>query len=509
MPISQERSKKTMSEPSSYEPWWRDVADHLGGTYPFYDTRAPDKFSLDISTLVDARRTRGGKVELDLTAIAAKATLPFLLGNRTLLREVHRAHWMAVPDENGDWAPARLPPHGMTQPDPEIFVRELRAALLEEAQRYVEGAHTVGILLSGGMDSRVVAGVIREIQEASDDAFDVVGLTWGSETSRDVVYARRITDRFGWSCMHFPITVDTLASNISHVAKMGAEVSPLHLHAMPQVAATGGLDVVLAGSYGDSVGRGEFSGRQLLELKDILPKRLDRFGVLRHEAKRAAVSALQVDVADSPHLDHSTSTLRRREIEQEMHYMRRMLQSCMLCIAQETRFFQLFTAPTVFGLMWGLDPTIRGDQWYARLLPLLPGNLLDIPWARTGRRYDGVDGQPDSFDSKYHAYGHWLRRDLRDEVLQRANSNRIRELGVFNDQGLDMALRAWARARTKTTNSLDELVSWLASLHDFIGHFQLDVHGSGFTSNQRDPLIAIGGGLYSRLYIDARERMRD
>jgi len=34
---------------------------------------------------------------------------------------------------------------------------------------------------------------------------------------------------------------------------MGAEVSPLHLHAIPKINELGGVDVILAGSYGDSV----------------------------------------------------------------------------------------------------------------------------------------------------------------------------------------------------------------------------------------------------------------
>ena len=495
--------------PSGYETWWAQVAGHLGGIYPFHDTKLPGQYSLDIGAMIDARRACGQNVSLDPVGLVAKATLPYLLGNRTLLQGIQRTPWMSLPVTSDEWLPAPLPPHGMATPDSGNFVGKLRSALLDEAQAYVKGARTVGILLSGGMDSRVVAGVVRALQEESDGAFSVVGLTWGSEPSRDVVYARRITERFGWDCQHYPITADTLAANIAYMGRMGAEVSPLHLHAMPEVACTDGLDVVLAGSYGDSVGRAEFSGRRVSQLKDVLPSRLDRFGVVRHTALMAAQSVLYKDVADNPHLDNQTPIIRRREIEQEMHYMRRMLQSCMLCIAKERRFYQLFTAPTVFGQMWGLDPIIRDDEWYKRLLPLLPGNLLDIPWARTGRRYDRSDGQPDNYDANYHSYGHWLRGELREYVLRRVNSNRIRELDVFNDRGLDLAVHAWGKADTKTTNSLDELVSWLASLHDFLEQYQVSMPDPAFPSGIKDGMRAMRGGLNARLYVEARERMRD
>src|SRR5690606_28794497 len=135
-----------------------------------------------------------------------------------------------------------LPPHGDSNPDPEVFTQQLKAALVEETLSYVDSAKTVGILLSGGMDSRVVAGIVREIQQNLGGQFQVVGLTWGNETSRDVVYAKQITERYGWEWKHYPLTAERLASNITHMGKMGAEVSPVHLHAMPEIAITSGID---------------------------------------------------------------------------------------------------------------------------------------------------------------------------------------------------------------------------------------------------------------------------
>lgn len=495
--------------PESYEAWWADVAGHLGGVYPFYDKALPNQFSLDIGTIINFRKERSEPLSLDPVGLVEKALFPYLLGNRTLLQGVRRAPWMSLPTNSGDWIATTLPPHSKLTPDPEDFVHKLRLALLDEAQAYIAGGRTVGILLSGGMDSRVVAGVVRALQEQSDQAFSVVGLTWGCESSRDVVYAHQIANRFGWDWKHYSISADTLRANITHMGKMGAEVSPLHLHAMEGVARTDGIDVVLAGSYGDSVGRAEFSGRRVTQLKELLSSPLDRFGIVRNEALRSIDSALHADLSDTLHLNDETPILRQREIEQQMHYMRRMLQACMLCIAERKRFYQLFTSPSVFGLMWGLNPSVRDDKWYRRLLAVLPGNLLDIPWARTGRRYDYPDGEVDRYDSKYHAYGHWLRRELRDDVLKRINSSRIREIGIFNDRGIDLVLSAWGRAGTKTTNSLDELVSWLASLHDFVEQYQLDKPDLAISSGVIDWLGAIRGGLHARLYVEARERLRD
>lgn len=241
--------------PSTYESWWLKLTDHLSGIYPYQDLEKPQICSLDIGTLIKARREHSGIVKLDSTALVAKATLPYLLGDRTLIEGFKKAPWMSYPDIEGNWYASSLPKHDAQKPQPENFVFNLKKALLSEVRAYIKNSKTVGILLSGGMDSRVVAGVVRALQEEMGSSFSVVGLTWGDENSRDIVYARRITERFGWGFHNYSITADTLSENISCMARMGAEVSPFHLHAMPQVAKTDGIDVVLAGSYGYSIRR--------------------------------------------------------------------------------------------------------------------------------------------------------------------------------------------------------------------------------------------------------------
>lgn len=417
---------------------------------------------------------------------------------------------MAYPAANGTFLPAPLPEHGLLHPDPDVFLNELLQALLAEARSYISDAKTVGILLSGGMDSRIVSGVVKALQDQERGKFSVVGLTWGHTNSRDVVYAQQIVKRFGWDWEHFPITPETLARNIRYMGEMGAEVSPLHLHAMPDVADTPGIDVVLAGSYGDSVGRAEFSGKKVTELSSILPKRLNPFGIIKARVLKGSLEYIKSDVEDSPHVDSTTLGVRRYEIEQEMHYMRRMLQSCMLSIAQKKRFYQMFTSPDVFGRMWSLDPAIRNDSWYCGLLKLLPGNLMDIPWARTGCRFDQPGSQlPDKHSKNYHSYGVWLRNELKNEVLDRVNSSRVRSLGVFNDKAFECMLDIWSEARTTTTNRLDEIVSWLATLHDFMEIYDLYIDEYPKSLSMRDRLNSIYGRVYSKAYIALRNRFRD
>ena len=495
--------------PSGYKQWWARLSDHLGGIYPFYNLESGYHCSLDIGDVVDRRRESGLAVDLDTVGVAGKACLPFLLGDRTLLRNVRRAPWMAQPTRDGNWAPVDLPPHGRARPDPDAFVGRLREALVDEAAFYVEGLDTVGILLSGGMDSRVAAGILRELQQRSGSPSQVVALTWGEEASRDVVYSGWIADRFGWERCHFPLGGENLATNIEIAGLMGAEVSPLHLHAMREVARIEGVDAIIAGSYGDSVGRAEFSGRRLPKLKSILPRAVDQFGILRTTVRDDVMPALMEDAGSDPHLRDVSNTIRRHEIEQELHYMRRMLQASMFVIAKRIPLCQMFTASSVFSLMWALDPAVRDDSWYHRLLSQLPGDLLSIPWARTGRRYGDGSGNCDNYQKMYHSYGRWLRGELRQVVVERVKGDRIRGLGIFSDRGLDNALRVWSKANTRSTNALDELMSWLASLDVFLARYDLQGSIADSPETLKDRLRALKGRAHAETYIAVRERFRE
>jgi len=496
------------AQPDRYENWWLRVSGNLGGVYPFYDLDEPDHFSLDIAHIINRRKVRGDPVELDPAAVVCKTGMRYLLGDRTLIRNVRRAPWMARLHDNGTWEPVELPNHGMARPEPVEFVPRLIEALLKEADSYVGHLETVGILLSGGMDSRVTAGVLRQLQLTAGVPNRVVAITWGREDSRDVIYAGRIARLFNWEMIHFPLDANTLAENIEIAGLAGAEVAPFHLHAMPKVAQLKGIDAIIASSYGDSVGRAEFSGRKITNLKPILPKKIDPFGLLRHSALRDSLDLLKEDASLSIPFSGNAYTVRRHEVDQEMHYMRRMLQSCMLHIAKRIPLYQMFTAPEVFGLMWDLDPAVRDNSWYEHLLHQLPGDLLDIPWARTGRPYMQSSGKSDGLPKLNHAYGTWLREDLRELIVTSVNSDVIRGMGLFNDAALGNALKIWEKSTTKSTNSLDEFMSWLASLHVFISKHEITVKAAPKNLIQ-NCLAGINGRFYAEAYIRARNIARE
>lgn len=490
-------------------PYWTTTTHHLGGIYPYYNKEDNTSYMLEFSEVIAVRSSASLDIKLDTSALVAKFCLPFLLGNRTLIQNIYKAPWMSGYEGNGIWRPHYLPPHGNSTPEKSSFIMKLKEALLAEARSYIKDKKNIGILLSGGMDSRILAAIIREIQLKERPDINVICLTWGDPSSRDVVYAQRIAQKFGWDAIHYSLTSETLLRNIKLAAKHGAEFSAFHLHAMEDVANTPNLDAILAGSYGDSVGRAEFSGSHVTKLKPILPKVLDKYGFLNSSDLKVAKKKLKEDVIDSSHLLQSTSLLRQREIEQEMHYMRRMLQACMQTIAIKTPVYQLFTDPNVFGLMWGLDPEARNNDWYTLLLKKLPGELLSIPWARNGKLYHQQNKPAlDNLSKSYHQYGKWIRNDLKQEVLKRLDSDIIRELSIFNDNGLERLIKNWQKANTTGLNSFDESVAWLCSLHDMIEMYEIDQLPKSSQKSQIDRVRGYVGDLYATAFIEARNLVR-
>lgn len=414
------------------------------------------------------------KRNIDSAAVLGILMKNYALSTRTLVQGVSRTPWMARPDGLGSWLQSELPLHGSVQMRSEAIAVEMKQRLQTEALRFLEGKAKIGILLSGGMDSRIVAAIVRQLQQDDKFSGDVVALTWGLEYSRDVIYARQIAEQFGWEFRHFPLTAEVLKENIHLAADRGAEYSPVHLHAMHAISHTSGLDGILAGSYGDSIGRGEYSGRRVSELPHILDKHLNHFAFMLKSVEKEALARIKVDLAADRERFSGRSEMAHREIEMQMHYMRRQLNACMETIDDNIPLYQMFGAPEVFGFMWSLDPACRTDENYAELLKLLPGNLLDIPWARTGAKYNQSNAiSEDKLSTLNNRYGEWLRNDLRKFVLDEVRSDALQSLGIFNDRSLAMWSRYWPKSNSPKADRLDEKMAWLASLSLFVKKYNI------------------------------------
>ena len=484
-----------------------DKFDYLAGASGYFVEGSNPPLATTIEMSIES--IQQGARQIDPVGIVEMLGCNCLLGERTLVQHVKRVPWMSRLNAAGSWSPARLPEHGNARLSTCSVVGKLRVALREEALDYLTDTRCVGILLSGGLDSRIVAGVVRELQLEGEFSGDVVGITWGlAEGSRDTAYAKEIAERYNWEWIHLPLGADTLERNIYVAGKLGAEFAPFHLHAIPQVRELENIDVILAGTFGDSIGRGEFSARRVTDLKPTVPSSLNRFGLIRDEIVRANQAHVLRDAYAYRETFQRREMCQYRELERYIHFMRRKLVACMSHVSERVPLFQLFTAPGTFEIMWGLDFGIRDNRFYAALLPTLPGEIGKLPWARTGRPLGDAKEPADNAAKQFHQYGIWLRHDLRAVITRLVLSEDLAKLNIFNERALKRLVKLWPKAKTVSTNHIDEAIAWMASLAVLVKHYNIQ----SIEPDRliwRDSVNAFSGIARARAYQAVRGRLRD
>ncbi|MGK0254632.1 MAG: hypothetical protein ACI9OE_002137 [Mariniflexile sp.] len=430
----------------------------LGFNNPFF-TKIEDELitKKSFNEIMDSKQSRNF---VDSVSIAELFNQSHTFGDRTFIKNVSLSPWMAKPIGNKWDYVSDLPEHGQKiLPDEEVsnlFYQKLKDELIEN----IGENKRIGILLSGGMDSRVIASLLHSLEKTHK--LVITAITWGEKGSRDVNYAERISKLYNWQWKYLELNPKVLMKNIYIAADNGALYSPTHLHNMVGVSNLTDLDLIIAGSFGDSIGRAEYSGERADELNSLNKKIRNRFYLLKNIVFKESVGNIQDDL-DSYYLRFPRDKQWQYfELEKQIHYMRKQLNQCMKVIDEKIPVYQAFTSPSVFGFIWSLDISCRTDIIYKLMLKNHSPELLEFPWARTGVQYL-EKGLPDTLSKDYHDYGIWIRNDLYKEIKKLALSTEIKDLNIFNMKALRIVMFLNKFSKRKF-NILDEYIIWIASL---------------------------------------------
>ena len=465
--------------------------DHLGFANPYY-TEVDGRFIIRFK-FPDILAEFGCNRVLDEVAVVEILNKNYCFADRTLVRDVRRTPWMARPNpENRLWDYSPLPRHGNRKLPVEEIAQILLNKICEEVRGYIRGRRRIGILLSGGMDSRIVAGALDLVlKSGTEQKSEVTALTWGMPGSRDVVYAREIALAMGWCWKHYEVLAKDLGNNISESALHGCEYSPVHLHGIPQIRDDNDFDVVLAGSYGDSVGRAEFSGKRILDVK---PLGLNIYNVglmLSPNVFNACRISAMDDLCAYHAMYAREQKYMQNELDYQLHYMRRMLNPCMDLIQEKMSFHQVFTDPAVFGFMWSIDPALRTNEVYACLLKQFSSDLRKIPWSRTGLPYPETEGKPDEYKRINSNYIQLIVGELYPDISDRAMSDEISRLGIFNMRSIK-ALLVLIKKLPVQNIYYYERMAWIASLAEMVNKYGIEAKRTKSDSSLANMVNAAG-----------------
>lgn len=391
---------------------------------------------------------------VDPIGVAQMARFQMLFGQRSLF-------------EGRSYSPYTLPRINLNISinSSEGLAHELYESLKRELKDIVVKNNNLGILLSGGMDSRIVAIALNDLQNELGTPFYIHGLTWGKDGCRDVEYAQRICKHYGWRHTSFPMSKETLWNNIYLAAELGAECNPVHLHAMDAVSQIQDVDIIIAGSYGDSIGRGEYSGVNVARIPNIHKTSTFDFHTLSIK-KSALMMGVQHDIAEIRSSYNQYPSRVVKELDYHSNYLRRKLDQCMDIIAERIPVHQCFKTEGTYSLVLSSDYKFRNNLLYSIILESHADSFIKkIPWARTGLPYSNTKitcGLEDSLSKHFHDYGLWFRRDLYQQCKEIILSTN--QLDAFFDRkSITSLLNINENLKQEYLSRIDEFLIWLTS----------------------------------------------
>ncbi len=409
----------------------------------------------------------GNELNWDPAAIMGIISFCYTSGNRTLLTEIERKPWLS--ELNGDSDPIlkKIPKHGLLWCEASEMAVEMEKLLLEEARKVCKGRKTIYILLSGGLDSRIVAGILFKLYKEGYLANKPIGVTWGVANCRDVAYARDVAKILGFEWKQIGNSADNLLHNIEIAPEvMGAIVPPDHLHNLDWFRQVSPDALVLAGSYGDSVGRAEFCGKHLVELRDLTPCNV--YGLLKKEVATEAIARVRKDFDEfSSRCPKGTAKYVLREHVRQGVYMRNMLGQVTSIINRYCDYYQMFTVPEVYGYMWSKHPVCRNNDMYAELLERLNPQLARLPWARTNKALRGKTiGQRKNLTQDHHKYCEWIAIDVYKRYAEYVSPGWFEATGLFDASAIRELSNVVEKGKVSSRQPY-EIWSWLITFRKF------------------------------------------
>lgn len=401
--------------------------ENFGGFCPYWTILDEQVLIADtaediINALPNKRRI------VDPVAVLELLQFNYILGNRTIVKGIQRMPWHSILNSEGILLNKPPIQHSNRKMSSREAAIKLGMLLEEELFNILSKHDRVYILLTGGLDSRVVAGIIKKIEKQIDTEINCV--TWGDFESRDVVYAKQIANWFDWNFIHVPYDHERTWRNIINSAVWGgSEVAGFHLHGMDFFRNAESDDLVIAASFGDGIGRAEYSSVHLsnLELKPIK----NTMNLIHPSLSSICIKKAIKDREFAWYSEENLKGYIRCELDMQENYMRRMIAHAMNYIRQFCNLYQAFTCDEVVRHMWSLPLPIRSDKIYHYLLQYLDNRLYSLPWARTGIAPNGSKEKRLNLRRQYHNYGKWLKNELRNRFEDLFFSKDLESLGIF------------------------------------------------------------------------------
>lgn len=331
---------------------------------------------------------------------------------------------------------------------------ESYSLLKQEFSNEMKGVKHIAILLTGGMDSRIAASLINDYS-SNHKALKVTAYTWGSLNSRDVVYSQKICKIFDWEFIHIELSDDDFMESIKLSINSKASISPIHFHGVGTISRhikAHPVDKVIVASYGDSLGRGEYSGININNVKRLVDYTYSKWSPLYSSEDKAILNSSISNEFNNLNITNSSLI---QEMTYQYCYMGMMLNPVFDCINDITPVYQIMTSNEFRYHILNHKRELRSDDFYLYILNKMNPKLSKIPWARTGEVFGSNDKKSkDNHSSIYYNYPNTLRNIITKNVFKN-----IENLSFFNKFYYSLLFYFWRFFKTKRVTFFDEFFS--------------------------------------------------
>lgn len=377
---------------------------------------------------------------------------------------------MATIGSNTDIVYTSLPKHGFLTSDTKTLANIFYELLCDEAREVIKHNENIYILLTGGLDSRIIAAIFATLYKNGELKKRPHCLTWGQSNSRDVFYAELIAKSLELHWEHIPLTPNTIIENIEKCGEyLGLLHSPEMLHSMLALEKLPANAMVIAGSYGDSIGRAEFSNLHLLQLDHKIPH--NAFEILHPEIFEQTSKELLHDL-QLIHQRGGDSTQKYMQCEYWMqgYRMRNGLCHALSVINRFAEIYQMFTHLKIISFIWSLHPSRRDDDIYTEILIGKFPELAKIPWARTNKPFIGKYKNK-SLKAHYHDYTIWSSGILFGKIKKLVDPDWFATKQIFNPEQI-VQMNKTIRESKQRVGRINDIWLWLAGFRYYIDQLE-------------------------------------
>ena len=239
--------------------------------------------------------------EIDAQAVDEYLTWGYIPAPRAILKGVHKlppAHWLTVEADTGRlhieryWEPAYIPKLTLSLDE---AAEQLRELLTEAVRLRLISDVPLGALLSGGVDSSIVVGLMAELSDQSVKTFSI---GFEEQSHNELPYARQVAQRFSTDHHEFivrPNAAEVLPRLVWYLDEPMADSSALPTYYVAQMARQY-VKVVLNGDGGDEAFAGYNSYAAVLAYQ--------RYGALPRWLREGVIEAALCMLPANQSFDH-------------------------------------------------------------------------------------------------------------------------------------------------------------------------------------------------------------